>query len=386
MGLEAPELLSMRCCKLQKLTEKHSNFKLACQFLNMPTLRDLAIKNAKNLVRQWHIYKPELFIVDPNDGEILNVADECEDKLLFELVLLSRERVNVWYPEHANAKKNPELFKTLDIWYYPEFFRFHDYAKRQTYDVFGRAKKKPSGRDIINTYILMCREKIGVLEENARAKRFLRKDSVYSYKSSVLGKRKGEPPDCGSKSSKKGRISEFLCTTPAPPVRGRRLHSCRICGYKIDPTAVDTVKFDCCTKVAHLKCIDSALADPTRGVLCKKIKHFLNKDRCSARSQWAFTPASLTQTVPIRNASVIGSSQPVVPQDCVPIICRYCNSEISLGDNRHYMETCKALNKYSEPCTTGSEKLTPFASRAASMTLVCPPSGTPKRSRGRIKR
>ena len=62
---------------------------------------------------------------------------------------------------------------------------------------------------------------------------------------------------------------------------------------------------------------------------------------------------------------------------------------IKEDDKNHYMETCSALNRISEPVSRnddGSIEMTPYASRMASMTLLRPSSETPNRPRGRPKR
>ena len=60
MGLEAPEVVGMQNCRnnRRRLSASSEKFLALCEFLNMPTLKDLAIQNASTLIRQWSIFEP----------------------------------------------------------------------------------------------------------------------------------------------------------------------------------------------------------------------------------------------------------------------------------------------------------------------------------------
>ena len=197
----------------------------------------------------------------------------------------------------------------------------------------------------------------------------------------------------GSPNPKKVKRTDFSCAVSAPPVRGRRKFACRICGYTVNPKSTDVTDFTCCDKVAHRECWknaslrDALVSKPS----CSKIYTFLNKDRKTPRESWVTVPSAATQvsdsTTQGAPAVVSNLMQPPSPESLRNVNCEYCGSLIGIDDKNHYMETCIALNKLSEPYSrpeSGAVELTPYATRMASMTLVRPPC-TPRRRRGRVK-
>ena len=130
----------------------------------------------------------------------------------------------------------------------------------------------------------------------------------------------------------------------------------------------------------------AALSGPYK---CSDIKNFLMRDGVTVRDSW-HTEISATQPPAVASATASAqASLPVAPTTPKTVICKYCKKRIDIDDGNHYMETCPALNKISEPCSpdeSGSVQLTPYAARMASMTLLRPTAETPKKSRSRLKR
>ena len=82
MGLETPEGVSLVCCKKKSVSASCKSFMLACKFLNLPTLRDLAIVNAGVLIRQWSIYEPDKFSWNGDKIVDLQFRSVCDSRSL----------------------------------------------------------------------------------------------------------------------------------------------------------------------------------------------------------------------------------------------------------------------------------------------------------------
>ena len=110
IGLTAPEVIGLGCCKLKSVSDKSENYKKLCEFVNLPTLRDLAIESARRLIGQWSKYEPELFVHSRSlKNQRITRVKVRKDTLLYQLFELSRQTTNMWYVEFELAKNNKAL-------------------------------------------------------------------------------------------------------------------------------------------------------------------------------------------------------------------------------------------------------------------------------------
>ena len=169
LGMQTPEITSMRCCKIQRVSGKHSTYLKLCQFLNMPTLRDLAIRDARVLLRQWQSYRPEQFITD-DDGYIVSAVDKKPGTLLVELIELSKQSINNWYPEYnewKKARKDPlKRHLKIDDKLKPLWMQFWD---RVTEKCDQEGNKNFRFKN--NLFTMMCRDHFDALEPYTRVRK-----------------------------------------------------------------------------------------------------------------------------------------------------------------------------------------------------------------------
>ena len=92
-GLTAPEVVGLaRCGKTPSITEENESYQKLCKFLNLPTLKDLAVKQARRMIAQWSCYEPNLFIIA--DEKIIDVKAP-EGSLLSDIFKLSLQELPV---------------------------------------------------------------------------------------------------------------------------------------------------------------------------------------------------------------------------------------------------------------------------------------------------
>jgi len=169
-GLTAPEVVGLIFCSANtKLPEHNLGYQKLCKFLNLPTLKDLAILHARRLVKQWSIFDMGSCI--KNGRKILNVVAPS-GSLLSDLFQLSCEKTNVWYPEYqANkALRSFERKKLCDD-LLPEWQQVWKLAKSETSTVYAERGATASDLDCMNTYWLENRRRFNVLERLVRAQK-----------------------------------------------------------------------------------------------------------------------------------------------------------------------------------------------------------------------
>ena len=424
MGLETSELLSLSQCKSKRVKEKNTRYIRACEFMNMPTLKDLAIKNARNLVRQWGIYDPLRFTWDLEGKEITGLADAYEDKLCSDAVGLSFEDINDWYPEHTIAKSNRERLAALPKMKFPQFVQTYDKAVIKTNKVFEALGSKPEITDYINTYIMTTREFFKANEFYHRSSKMLdpigKIEKVRKRKmKSVSDKSKRRKVDTASQqlpvnspdpitrarapaqvlqsnmpavsTPVRPQIRRFwdgtpiCCSIRAPARKGRRTYMCRICGYTIPKKEIGNHnKLDCCGKLMHISCWEISVPIAKRGLKrCENIEKLLEKDGT------AVPVKEKKKSTVLASTNAFASSQGASNGEN-SVICMYCNDDVSIIDKNHLGKNCPKLNAVLTRAGMRSTRmfdpgkpenfgdcLSPVATRSAAATAVSKLTGTP---------
>ena len=344
MGLETPELIGLTDCKRRAVPEHRQRYHEACKFLNMPTLKDMAIKNARNIVRQWAIYEPELFIDNPDKFEL---GAEYENGLLFDLVNLANEEVNDWYPVYNAGKKefglSDDMIKTEN---WPEYKRLFEKGGEAVTQICGHELKNAK----LLAYFFACKARFKCVEAVHRVKKRLPAECLPLEN---RGKKRKRKPNSSaiSGSAKRLKTGDFSCAVERPRRAGKvAVLPCRICGYAIGKKS-KKVDFECCDSSAHHKCWVNAGEENATAIECSKLASLLERDRTTAKFAY-----EKIETV----------SQPAPTTETTT--CVDCSMEISLDDNRHTMFQCPALNRYYEP-TPGEDysTLTPLMMRSAAL-------------------
>ena len=425
MGLETSELLSLRQCKIKRVKEKNVRYIRACEYMNMPTLKDLAVKNARNLVRQWGIYDVLRFTWSEDGKHIDGLADNYEDKLCAHAVALSFEDINDWYPQHTKAKSDPIQLGKLEDDKFPHFSQVYKKAIAKVDQIFKSLGSEPEIRDYINCYIIMSRDFFKANEFYHRSSKHL--DPV--GKIETVRKRKNPAAITQGKKPRLDVCSQPLpvrvvstptrtarspvrvpaplpsvatpvrpqirrhwdggpvCCSMRPPARrGRRTYACRICGYMIPPKMVKKDnKLECCGKLMHIECwnisVDPGKTDSRR---CESLRHLLEKDGsvCEVKKK----PRTNREVLPV---STFAASQGDRATESTSVICPYCKECVSVIDKDHLRYGCKKVNavlsrtgltssRVFDPGTDDFSKcLSPVATRSAAMTAVARVTGTP---------
>ena len=380
MGLEAAEVVSVNCAARQRVSSSVTGFIKACQFLNMPTLEDLAIQNAQHIIRQWAIYEPGRFVFN-SQSKPCGLVDELENGLLADMWKLSQKPINDWYPEFNSRKENPEQLAKLaheDRKLFPLYKQFYSGAVVANSHIFD-GEATPTQEENVNTYIMLCRNHFKVLEESHRRKKRLGLQGKIGY-----AKKRCRKPGHDNANAKKVRLGNSLrCSDrhPSRPGRKRKL-PCRLCGYAIASIS-RKIELVCCGASTHFDCFVSSSGvnpdnDNSVERICSKLRHCLEKGQktvfSSVKSQRL---ATAVQSQPLATPTRV-SSRETASQPCgnkhPPVACRYgCGEMIEIGDSRHYMYDYSALNCLYDPGgDVDYSRVTPQAHRAASMTRIRP--------------
>ena len=403
MGLETTEVTGLMCASKCRVTSGHNGYLKACKFLDLPTLEDVAIANARVIIRQWSHWDPAVFAYDPNYPnlkKIIGIADEItENALLPDLVDLANKRRNSWWPAFYQVKYNMErrflFLQDEDNWeHIPSYRIYFRKAKVKSTEIWAETDKPPSPLDVINTYKYMCRHHFNCIELGVRRKKRLGLVGMLGYntqmKTSDSKKRKTSRER--TKKAKKRRITTFTCSTPVPNICGRRERACRLCGYSIPKKCKNFVTLGCCMKLMHEICWNNSSEKyrSEKGAIvsphCNMLS-FYTKKGGEKRPEDEYVP-SASEPVASPPRSVIGSanrtqSQPVADIDngIEKAPCPFCGKLLSLNDNRHAMYECTKLNELFDPggdIEPGAHNtLTPLALRCAAMSRVDSMEGTP---------
>ena len=362
IGCTAPEIIGLQCCKLKSLSESSENFLKLCKMVNMPTIKDIAIKSAKRLIEQWLIYEPDLFVFTRSlRQKRISRVKAARGTLLWDLFKLSQQPVNIWYPEYEKAKVKRQLGKLDDV-YQPEWEDLLKKCTTQAYLVYADMLQTQPGRlEQLRGFWIVCKSRFKCLEPTDRYKKRL-----------DLVKCASKRPACevGSSASTRRHVKRrhveieivIDCETEAPN-RGSRLckTKCRICGYAISKKDGKLkIKYPCCENFAHRECWD--YQGRNLGVRCSNIRHLLRKDR-KTKEKKATVKASQPDAGKVEN-----------------IVCSLCEENIPIGikdgkAEEHLLRFCKAV-----PVTLGSKRSELFViKRLIGVSILLSPCASKKR-------
>ena len=179
---------------------------------------------------------------------------------------------------------------------------------------------------------------------------------------------------------------------PPPSIRGRREHTCRICGYSVSPTNGATVRFACCSTLAHPLCWRNASEQyrlrkgSPRRPRCSMLSSYLTKggsdlldNQLVISSQRPATPPRPV-TIPRASCSLPVTAAPP-SADNGGALCPFCGVMLSLNENLHALTEYTKLNELFDPGGALDDgafnTLTPLATRCAAMSRVDSMEGTP---------
>ena len=311
----------------------------------MPTLKDMAINNARNIVRQWSIFEPELFIENPDKFEL---GAEYEHGLLHDLVNLANEEPNDWYPVYTTGKKELGLSDDqIKVQDWPMYKQFFEKGRQTAGGVCGDNEKRAG----LFTYFFACKAKFKCLDVVHRFKKRLPAECLPSEVKMKGTKRKAKTSNSQSQ-LKKLKCGEISCSVARPRRAGKTAAlPCRICGYAIGKKS-KKIKFSCCGESAHHLCWQNAGTVVSSTGECSKLASLLERDKVTAKHVY-----DAVETV----------SQPPHTRSSVTT-CVDCSTEISLHDKGHTLYDCPALDRYFKPAPDEDySTLTPLMMRSAAV-------------------
>ena len=104
LDVSAYETLGASCCFNRTVSDSHEPFKQLCKIVGLPTLKDLAIKDAKSCIEQIFIARKEWF--KPN-----NARQWDKEIMRYEL---QKEKSEKFYPKYLNPERKGTLVE--DLW------------------------------------------------------------------------------------------------------------------------------------------------------------------------------------------------------------------------------------------------------------------------------
>ena len=259
VGATTPEIVGMYCSKVKRVKQTCGGYKELCRYLDLPTLEEMAIKDARSIIRQWAIYEPSDFLWSMSEGaaglspvEVHHGVVAPEGSLLSDLYVLSKRDIVVRYPLYHQAKE-AETFNGLTriekIQISPDYIKDLHVAGEASQDIWEQmGLDEPTNREIANTFWLMIRDKFNVLERYARLCKTLPVASLSQSEKRVY--------NADPQPAKRARYSISDCASGTP--WRRATHSkdndiCRVCGYYI--MFKNNLTLSCCGKKAHRNCI-----------------------------------------------------------------------------------------------------------------------------------
>ena len=310
-GLSAPEITGkVSCSGIPSVKEGNPRYLELCKYLDLPTLKDLAVLSARRLLTQWSEFEPDKF--DGSGDEIVGVRAR-DGTLLSDLYNLSKETVNDWYPEYHKEKRKPPHKRKHNAEDIPEWKRVWSETGAATRFVFKtHAVRECGSHDKMNTFWLENRRRFRVLEKHDRAMKRLDIEMKKACKRSANVTRTGEttpaPPSKRSRketpilsrqqkrqnddfeSKAKKQKFDFLSCSSAMPIRPGRTspNACWICGYRV-VAKKDRRNFGCCKRFSHNACwkrqfLLRAECPLTKGAKCCQVSNYLKKDRFTVDS------------------------------------------------------------------------------------------------------
>jgi len=353
-GLTAPEIVGkVSCSGAPSVAEHNPRYLELCKYLDLPTLKDLAIKSARRLLGQWLVYEPDLFEVV--DGKIITVK-ASPGTLLSDLFDLSSLEMNDWYPEYRRDKVRRPCDRIATDELRPEWSVTWDRCSQACKNAFASNQLgTPLVSDVMNTFWLENRRKFKVLEKHDRTMKRLDISVSKPHKRSApeAGRRSKriarEPPELSS-SKKRGATDEvrdakrqclttFTCDTVQPVRRGRSSpNACWICGYRITGKK-DKCTFTCCKKVAHKACWKRqfkirGVLPPLGGARCNQVVSYLKKDRYNEDHEARGTRKESSGSIEAITCELCEDDLTVRPED---------NECVVLAKKNHYVYACRQV-------------------------------------------
>ena len=307
VGCSTPEVVGMFNCKTRRVGATCKNYLELCRYLDLPTLREMAINDSKSLIRQWFLYDKERFEyetkVTTSDGKIVETYKMVgviaeKGTLLYDLYHLSLEEVKTRYPVYHKMKANdPKSLYELteeERWeIIPHWMRDYEMSTKSTHETRKRLGLcKTSYRDCINTFWLVVREKFNILERYSRAVRHL---ELTPRKAACKRLREDDSTDVISTPNAKRRKTQSLSCQSLTPIRRAKCAEgklkCWICGYGI--TTKNKTVFECCDRVSHVLCCrNQPKVVKETAKQCHNVSHYMRRD-----SRMADYHVKLTESV-----------------------------------------------------------------------------------------
>jgi len=362
VGCNVAEIVGMMNCKTRGIGETCQNYQKLCRFLNLPTMHDMAVKDARNMIRQWFIYDSSRFVAVPRNsgvpiansvdvhiaGFIFDITGISEidnafggaKTLISDLFKLSIEKSNDFYPGYRSAKKSGSLTQMDDSSLQsilPEWQRDYKSATDETRKLYKQlGKKDPDDRSIMNTFWLMCRDRFKVLERYHRVVKHLERTPV-PQRFSTVEKRTSDGPK--TPVAKRQRHFVIECKSSAPLRRAKLIEgkmTCWICGYSIKQKKL--IEFECCDtgKVSHNLCWKNQ-SDGNTPIMCCNVKHYYKSGSRIPDKNVVFNRE------PVKSLKM---SKPRIDKMRDEMYCSSCDKMVDLNDpseKDHLKYTCPGI-------------------------------------------
>ena len=347
VGCNVAEIVGLFNCKSRRVSESCKNYKELCRFLDLPTLRTMAIKDARSLIRQWFLFDGSRFTtrtapegpcpqgaiaVMKNSKRILieGIAG-VQTTLLGDLFGLAISDLNRPYEDYHRAKQQGSLKDMLpgdvDL-IKPELMQCIDLAQSQTEKIHADlGLSPPSETDFMNTFWLMARDRFKVLERYHRVCKHLDVTPVPPARTQGLRRKRNVCVvlPAGLPAAKKHRAQRLSCSSQRP---FRRLRSennliCWICGYGI--TQKKCVEFKCCDsgKVSHTVCWRNQTSKDT-DVMCCNVSYYFKRMAKEPDHSVVFSDPKMRNRVE--------SSTSKLHERASELYCSTCGDMIDPGD------------------------------------------------------
>ena len=305
VGCNVAEIVGLFNCKSRRVSESCKNYKELCRFLDLPTLRTMAIKDARSLIRQWFLFDggrfttriaPEgpcpsgsIAVMQNSKRVLIDGIVGVQNTLLGDLFNLAISDLNRPYEEYHRAKQQGTLKDMLpdDVdSIKPEWMQCIDLARSQTEKIhMDLGLSPPSETDFMNTFWLMARDRFKVLERYHRVCKRLDVTPVPPARTRGLRRKRNVARSIHGDgiisvaeipAAKKQKTQNLSCASQCPfrRLRSENKRICWICGYGI--TQKKCVEFKCCDdgKLSHTVCWRNQTSKDTEIMCCNVIHYF----------------------------------------------------------------------------------------------------------------